>query len=106
MPELAQQGIFQLSRLSVNCYVKTVKKYPLYLNRTDFMKILSVPKDYCESHNNFIKNFSKNYKLYGVYISLNFGFRLAFKDTKRLFLYPESLVPYTVKNFGQVFRAI
>ena len=25
VPELAHQGIFQLSRLSVNCYVKTVK---------------------------------------------------------------------------------
>ena len=30
MPELAQQGIFQLSRLSVNCCVKTVKNTPLF----------------------------------------------------------------------------
>ena len=28
VPDLAHQGIFQLSRLSVNCYVKTVKKIP------------------------------------------------------------------------------
>ena len=40
VPELAHQGIFQLSRLSVSCYVKTMKKYPLHLNLTDFMKIL------------------------------------------------------------------
>ena len=49
VPELAHSGIFQLSRLSVNCYIKTVKKYPLYLNRADFMKILSVPQDHCGS---------------------------------------------------------
>ena len=41
VPELAHQGIFQLSRLSVNCYVITVKKYPLHFNRADFKKILS-----------------------------------------------------------------
>ena len=29
VPELAHQGIFQLSRLSVSCYVKTMKKYPV-----------------------------------------------------------------------------
>ena len=40
--KLAHKGIFQLSRLSVKCYVKTMKKYPLHLNLTDFMKILSV----------------------------------------------------------------
>ena len=50
VPELAHQGIFQLSRLSVN-YVKIMKKYPPHLNLTDFMKILSVPKDHCGSHN-------------------------------------------------------
>ena len=55
VPELAHQGIFQLSRLSVNCYVKTIKKYPLHLNLTNFVKVLSVPHDYCGSHNNFIK---------------------------------------------------
>ena len=43
--------VLQLSRLSVSCYVKTVKKYPLYLNRADFMKILSVPQNHCGSHN-------------------------------------------------------
>ena len=47
VPELAHQGIFQLSRLSVNCCVKTMKKYPLYLNRADFIKILSVPQEVC-----------------------------------------------------------
>ena len=31
------------------------------LNRTDFMKILSVPQNHCISHNNFIKKFLKNY---------------------------------------------
>ena len=55
--ELAHQGIFQLSRLSVNCYVKTMKKYPLRLNRKNFKKILSVPQDHCGSHNNFMKVF-------------------------------------------------
>ena len=85
VPELAHQGIFQLSRLSINCYVKTTKKCSLYLSRTDFLKILSVPQDHCGSHNNLMKFFSKNYTLYGVYIFSNFGFRLnrlAFNDTK------------------------
>ena len=53
VPELAHKGIFQLSLLCLNCYVKTMK----------------------------------NYTLYGVYISLNFGFRLnrpAFNDTKHI----------------------
>ena len=88
VPELAHEGIFQLSRLSVNCYVKTVKNYPLYLNLTDFKKIISAPQDHFESHNNFMKFFSKNYTLYGVYMFSNFGFRLnrlAFNDTKIYF---------------------
>ena len=45
-----------------------------------------------EVHNNFINFFPKNYTLYGVYISLNFGFchsRLAFNDTKTHFYIPE-----------------
>ena len=41
VPELAHQGIFQLSRLSVN-FCQNTEKYPLHLNRTYFMKILSV----------------------------------------------------------------
>ena len=88
VPELAHQGVFQLSRLSINCYVKTTKKCSLYLSRTDFLKILSVPQDHCGSHNNFLKIFSKNYTLYGVYIFLNFGIclnPLAFNDTKTHF---------------------
>ena len=60
VPELARQGIFQLSRLTVNCYVKTMKKYPLHLNLTDFLKILSVPHDHWGKHNNFMNFFSKN----------------------------------------------
>ena len=83
--ELAHEGIFQLSRLSVNYYVKKMKKYPLHLKLTDFIKVLSVPQDRCGSHNNLMKFFSKNYTLYGVYIFSNFGFRLnrlAFNDTK------------------------
>ena len=28
VPELAHQGVFQLSRLSINCYVKTTKNVP------------------------------------------------------------------------------
>ena len=40
------------------------------------MKILSVPKDHCGSHNNFMNIFSKNYTLYGVYIFINFSIRL------------------------------
>ena len=54
------------------------------------MKILSVPQDHCGVQNNLMKFFSKNYTLYGVYIFLNFGFllnRLAFNDTKTLFIY-------------------
>ena len=69
-------------------YVKTLKKYNLHFNRADFMKIMSVPQDHYGSHDNFLKIFSKNYTLYGVYIFLNFGFRLnrfAFKDTKTHF---------------------
>ena len=59
VPELAHQGIFHFSRLSVNCYVKTVKKYSLYLNRADFMRALSVPQDHCGTHNNFMNFFQK-----------------------------------------------
>ena len=40
------------------------------------MKILSVPRDHYGSHNNLMKLFSKNFTLYGVYISIYFGFRL------------------------------
>ena len=40
------------------------------------MKILSVPQDHCESHNDFMTFFLKNYTLYGGHVSLNFGFRL------------------------------
>ena len=86
--ELAHQVIFLSSRLSVNCFVKTGKKYSLYLNRTDLMRVLSVPQDHCGTHNNFMKIFSKNYTVYGVYIFPNFGFRLnrlAFHDTKTHF---------------------
>ena len=75
-----------------NCYVKTMKKYPLHFNRADFMKIMSVPQDHCRSHNYFFKIFSKNYTLYGVYIFSNFGFclnRLALKDTKTHFYISE-----------------
>ena len=85
VPELAHQGIFPLSRLNVNCFVETVKKYSLYLNRTDLMRVLSVTQDHCGTHYNFMKNFSKNYTLYGVYIFPNFGFslnRLTLNDTK------------------------
>ena len=64
VPELAHQGIFHLSRLSVNCYVKTVKKWSLYLSLTDFLKLLSEPQDQCGSHNNFMKFLPKNYTLY------------------------------------------
>ena len=57
--ELAHQGFFQRSRLSVNCYVKTVKKYSLYLNRADFMKILSHHKIIVEVKIIFWKFFRK-----------------------------------------------
>ena len=83
VPELAHQGIFQLSQLSVNCYVNTTKKCSLNLSRKDFFIILSVPQDHCGSHNNLLKFFS-NFTFYGVYISINFDFRLnrlAFTDT-------------------------
>ena len=52
------------------------------------MKIMSVPQDHYGSHNNFLKIFSKNYTLYGVYLFLNFGIRLnrfTFNDTKTHF---------------------
>ena len=95
MPELAHPGIFQLSQLSVNCYVKTVKNYPLPFNRADFMKIMSVPQDHYGRHNNFLEIFSINYTLYGVYIFLNFDIRLdrlTFYDTKT-HLYVSEVVP-------------
>ena len=76
VPELAHQGIFQLSRLSVSCNVKTIKIHLLHLNLTDFMKILSVSKYHCESHNNFMKFFWK---------IILFLIRLAFNDTKTHF---------------------
>ena len=88
VPELAHQGIFHFSRLSVNCFVKTAKKYSPYLNRTDFMRVLSVPQDHCGTHDNYMQIFSKNYTISGVYIFPNFGFcltRLVFNDTKTLF---------------------
>ena len=56
VPELAYQGVFQLSRLTVNCYVKTAKHYSLHLNGTDFMTILPGPQDHCGSRNDFYKN--------------------------------------------------
>ena len=46
--------IFQFSELSIKCCAKKMKKYLFYLNRTDFMNILSVPHDHLESQNNFI----------------------------------------------------
>ena len=52
------------------------------------MRVLLVPQDHCGTHNYFINFFSKNYTLYGVYIFINFGFRLnrlAFNDTKTHF---------------------
>ena len=66
VPEFAHQGICQFAWLSVNCYVKMMKKYSSYLNRTDFMRVFSVPKDHCSTHNNFMKIFPENYTLYGV----------------------------------------
>ena len=85
MPELAHQGIFQLLRVSVNCYVKTMKKYRILLNLTDFMKILSKPQDHCGSQNNFMIFFRKNILFMVFNSTLNLGFRLnrlAFNDTK------------------------
>ena len=38
VPELAHQGILQLSRLSVNCHVETMKKFPLHLNVTQYLR--------------------------------------------------------------------
>ena len=93
VPEFSHQRIFQLSRLSMNCYVKTVKKYSLYLKREDFMEILSVPQDHCQSQNYFTKIFSENYRFYGVYISLNSDFslnRLSLNDTKTQYIYINS----------------
>ena len=44
------------------------EKYPLYFNRTNFMPVLSVPQDPCESQNNFMKFFFEfNYTLHGVH---------------------------------------
>ena len=96
VPELAHQGIFQFSQLSVNCYVETVKKYSLYLNRTDFMRVLSVPQDHCGTHNNFMKIFSKNYTLYGVYIFSNFGVPIVLHLTtqKHIFIYQKLFWDY------------
>ena len=47
------------------------------------MKILSVPLDHCGTHNNFLKKFSKNYTLYGVYIYSNFDIRLNRLTTRK-----------------------
>ena len=52
------------------------------------MRVLSVPQDRCGTHYNYMKFFSKNYTLYGVYIFLNFDIRLnrlTFYDTKTHF---------------------
>ena len=71
VPKLAHQGIFQLSRLSVNCYVKTMKKYLLHLNRRDFMKILPELCVYLISNFSMVKNrfrrrkVSPSFKPYG-----------------------------------------
>ena len=58
VPELSHQNIFQLSRLSMNCFVETVKKSD-FLNRTDFIKSLSVSQNHRVSNNNVMKIFSK-----------------------------------------------
>ena len=53
--------------------------------------IFQLQQDHCGWHNYL---FSKNYTLYGVYISLNFGFRLnrlAFNDAKTLFFIYQKL---------------
>ena len=38
VPELTHQGIFQLSRLSVNCYVKTMKNIP-FISKKEIIEI-------------------------------------------------------------------
>ena len=87
MPELADHGIFQLTWLHVNCYVKMMKKYPLRLNLMDFMKILSVPQDYCGIHNNFRKIFLINYTLQGLYIVTFVSIVLRLKTRKYILIY-------------------
>ena len=70
VPELAHQGIFQLSQLSVLCQIG--EEISRLFKRCRFYE----------------KNFSKNYTLYGVEICFNFGLRLnrlSLKDKKTHF---------------------
>ena len=85
MPELAHQGIFQLSRPSVNCHVKTVEEYPPFLNRKDFMQVPSVSQDHGGSHKNLMEIFFEKLSLYDVKL---------FKDKKKYYFGP---------NFGRLF---
>ena len=60
----------------MNCYVKAMKKSPLHLIPTDFMKILSVQQDHCGSHNNFMKFFWK------IILFMVFAYLLKSNDSK------------------------
>ena len=70
VPKLARQGIFKLSRLRVNCYVKTLKiisfilTLRILLSGLPYENTISIQDD-CETHNNFMNFFTKNYTLYG-----------------------------------------
>ena len=66
------------------------------------MRVLSVPQDHYGIHNNFMRIFSKNYTLYGVYIFSNIGFRLnrlAFTDTKTHFYISKVALRFTKITF-------
>ena len=81
MPELAHQGIFQFSRLSLNCYVKTVEKYPPVKPYGFYESTISITacdsQDHGGSHKNFMKIFLEKLSFYGVKL---------FKDKKNITL--------------------
>ena len=67
-----------------------MKNYPLHLNRTDFMTILSVPQDHCGSHNNFTYFFfwKINFMVFTYFQILRFvSIVLRLATRKHIFIY-------------------
>ena len=55
VPELAHQGVFQLSRLSVNCCVKTEKISPSFKPYRFYENTVSTAGSFWKSYNDFFE---------------------------------------------------
>ena len=67
VPELAHRGIFRLSRLSVNSYHKTAKKYYPLFCPADPMKIIVFLLSARETQKTLKKNLDSENTFYGFY---------------------------------------